>query len=145
MNPGYHATPEVMGYITGGQPTSREEIRDEIIPFHLATYDKHPGFRTWAADDIGTGRVDHPLPLAVLFTQLTGREHTMSLGGSPADGAWGKERFDRLKARADADRAARLAGRKPLFRRLLEHLRPHREEPGSDPGNFPGTPSDPGR
>jgi hypothetical protein len=36
-------------------------------------------------------------------------------------------------AKADADRARRLAGHKPLFRRLLERLRPHREEPGSDP------------
>lgn len=48
--------PEVMRYITGGQPIGREEIRDEIIPFHLAAYDRHPGFGTWAADDTGTGR-----------------------------------------------------------------------------------------
>jgi RimJ/RimL family protein N-acetyltransferase len=52
-----NSDPEVMRYITGGQPTSREEIREEIIPFHLATYDKHPGFGTWAADDIGTGQL----------------------------------------------------------------------------------------
>jgi len=37
-----------------------------------------------------------------------------------------------------------LAGRKPLIERLLERLRAHREEPGSDPQNFPGIPSDPG-
>lgn len=48
--------PEVMRYITGGQPIGREEIRDEIIPFHLAAYDRHPGFGTWAADDVGTGQ-----------------------------------------------------------------------------------------
>ena len=51
-----NSDPEVMRYITGGQPSSREEIRDEIIPFHLATYDKHPGFGTWAADDTGSGQ-----------------------------------------------------------------------------------------
>ena len=45
-----------MRYITGGQPTSREQIPDEIIPFHPAAYGKHPGFGTWAADDIGTGQ-----------------------------------------------------------------------------------------
>jgi RimJ/RimL family protein N-acetyltransferase len=51
-----NSDPEVMRYITGGQPTSREQIRDEIIPFHLAAYGKHPGFGTWAADDPGTGQ-----------------------------------------------------------------------------------------
>ena len=51
-----NSDPEVMRYITGGQPTSREQIRDAIIPFHLAAYGKHPGFGTWAADDIGTGQ-----------------------------------------------------------------------------------------
>jgi hypothetical protein len=69
----------------------------------------------------------------------------MSFGDSPADSAGGKHRVDQLKAQADADRAARLAGHKPLFRRLLERLRPHREGPGSDPQNFPGTTGDPGR
>jgi hypothetical protein len=64
----------------------------------------------------------------------------MSMGNSPADKFFGPER---LRAKADADRAARLAGRKPLIERLLERLRPHREEPGSDPQNFPRTPSDP--
>jgi len=51
-----NSDPEVMRYITGGQPTSREQIPDEIIPFHPAAYGKHPGFGTWAADDIGTGQ-----------------------------------------------------------------------------------------
>ena len=64
----------------------------------------------------------------------------MSIGSSPADRDWQSEG---LRAKADADRAARLAGHKPLFQRLLERLRPHREEPGSDPQNFPRTPSDP--
>jgi hypothetical protein len=35
-------------------------------------------------------------------------------------------------AKADADRAARLAGHKSLFRRLLERLRPHGQQPISD-------------
>jgi hypothetical protein len=65
----------------------------------------------------------------------------MSMGNSPADKYLKSER---LMAKADADRAARLAGHKPLIERLLERLRPHRQEPGSDPQNFPRTPSDPG-
>jgi len=56
-----------------------------------------------------------------------------------------KSDLNRLIAKADADRAARLGGHKSLFRRLLERLRPHRQEPGGDPqGNY-GTSDDPGR
>jgi hypothetical protein len=68
----------------------------------------------------------------------------MSFGNNPADGPSANNRYDRLKAQADADRARRLAGHKPLLQRLLERLRPHREAPASDRQNFPGTPSDPG-
>jgi len=50
-----NSDPEVMRYIPG-LPPGWEEIRDEIIPFHLAAYDRHPGFGTWAADDVGTGQ-----------------------------------------------------------------------------------------
>jgi len=48
-------------------------------------------------------------------------------------------------AKADADRAARLAGRKSLVQRLLERLRPHRRYPGGDPQSNYGTFNDPGR
>lgn len=50
----------------------------------------------------------------------------MSMGNSPAERAIGKQHSERLMAKADADRAARLAGHKSLFWRLLERLRPHR-------------------
>jgi hypothetical protein len=56
----------------------------------------------------------------------------MSFGNNPAEDAAGKQYRDQRMAQADAERAARLAGRKSLFRRLLERLRPHRQEPGSD-------------
>ena len=69
----------------------------------------------------------------------------MSMGNSPADREIGKRNTERLMAKADADRAGRLAGRKPFVERLLERLRRHRDRPGSDPQTFPGTPSDPGR
>jgi hypothetical protein len=51
-----NSDPEVMRYIAGGQLVGRAEIRDEIIPFHLAAYERHPGFGTWAADDVGMGQ-----------------------------------------------------------------------------------------
>ncbi len=50
-----NSDPEVMRYLTGGQPTPREEIRDEIIPFHLAVYERLDRLGTWAAESTGTG------------------------------------------------------------------------------------------
>jgi hypothetical protein len=67
----------------------------------------------------------------------------MSFGNNPADSAQGKWHTDPLRAKADADRAARLAGHKSPFRRLLERLRPHRQEPGDPHGSY-GTSDDPG-
>jgi hypothetical protein len=47
--------------------------------------------------------------------------------------------------KAGADRAARLAGRKSFFQRLLERLRPQRQEQGGDSQSNYGTSDDPGR
>jgi hypothetical protein len=69
----------------------------------------------------------------------------MSSWNNPAEDAAGKQYVDRLMAKADADRAAHLAGHKSLFRRLVERLRPHRQEPGGDPQSNYGTSDDPGR
>lgn len=68
----------------------------------------------------------------------------MSFGNNPGDGATGKARLDQLAAQAAVDRAARLAGHKSLLRRLLERLRPHRQEPGGDPRSNYGTIDDSG-
>jgi hypothetical protein len=48
-------------------------------------------------------------------------------------------------AQVDAQRAARLAGHKSPFRRLLARLRPHRQEPVGDPESDYGTTSGPPR
>jgi RimJ/RimL family protein N-acetyltransferase len=45
----------VMRYLTGGKPTPREEIRDRIIPFHLAAYGRLDRLGTWAAESAATG------------------------------------------------------------------------------------------
>ena len=47
--------PEVMRYLTGGKPTAREEIRDQIIPVHLGVYDRLDRLGTWAAESAATG------------------------------------------------------------------------------------------
>jgi hypothetical protein len=44
-----------MRYINGGQPTPRETIQAEIIPFHLAVYERLDRLGTWAADSRATG------------------------------------------------------------------------------------------
>lgn len=33
--------PAVMRYLTGGRPTPRAVIRDEVIPFYLSVYDQY--------------------------------------------------------------------------------------------------------
>jgi len=68
----------------------------------------------------------------------------VSFGNNPADSAAGKQHSERFMAKAGADRAARLAGHKSLFRRLLERLRPHSQDPGGDPQSNYGTSGDPG-
>jgi RimJ/RimL family protein N-acetyltransferase len=50
-----NSDPEVMRYLTGGQPTPRDEIRDEIIPFHLAVYERLDRLGTWAAESADDG------------------------------------------------------------------------------------------
>jgi hypothetical protein len=68
----------------------------------------------------------------------------MSLGsGGPLESRDWQARVDKFAAQADAARAARLAGHKSPFRRLLERLRPHRQEPGGDPQSAYGTSADP--
>ena len=46
--------PEVMRYLTGGKPTPRETIRDEIIPLHLGVYRRLDRLGTWAAESAAT-------------------------------------------------------------------------------------------
>lgn len=50
-----NSEPEVMRYLTGGRPTPREKLRDEIIPFHLAVYERLDRLGTWAAESSATG------------------------------------------------------------------------------------------
>jgi RimJ/RimL family protein N-acetyltransferase len=50
-----NSDPEVIRYLTGGRPTPRELIRDEIIPFHLAVYNRLDRLGTWAAESAATG------------------------------------------------------------------------------------------
>ena len=48
--------PEVMRFITGGRPTSRQEIENEVLPRFLDYYERLPGYGFWAAVEKSTGR-----------------------------------------------------------------------------------------
>jgi RimJ/RimL family protein N-acetyltransferase len=50
-----NSDPEVMRYLSGGKPTPREVLRDEIIPFHLRVYERLDRLGTWAAESAATG------------------------------------------------------------------------------------------
>jgi RimJ/RimL family protein N-acetyltransferase len=47
--------PEVMRYLTGGEPTPRETIRAEVLPAFLRLYDGRDGLGFWAAAEKSTG------------------------------------------------------------------------------------------
>jgi len=48
--------PEVMFWITGGRPTPRDEVRDDVLPYWMAFYDRPGGFGFWAAHERADGR-----------------------------------------------------------------------------------------
>jgi RimJ/RimL family protein N-acetyltransferase len=47
--------PEVMRFLTGGKPTSREVIRNETLPRFFHYYDRFGGLGFWAAIEKSTG------------------------------------------------------------------------------------------
>jgi RimJ/RimL family protein N-acetyltransferase len=48
--------PAVMHFVTGGRPTPREEIEQEILPRWLRYYSESPGLGFWAAEEKATGQ-----------------------------------------------------------------------------------------
>ena len=48
-----NSEPEVMRYINGGQPTSKQEISDGIIPFWINFYKRGDGLGYWIAQARG--------------------------------------------------------------------------------------------
>ncbi|MFL5911364.1 MAG: GNAT family N-acetyltransferase [Gaiellaceae bacterium] len=48
--------PDVMRFINGGRPTTREEIENDVLPAFLAYYERDEGYGFWAAVEKSTGR-----------------------------------------------------------------------------------------
>jgi hypothetical protein len=68
----------------------------------------------------------------------------MSLGDDPGLDVNAKRRYEMFLAQADADRIARAAGHKSLFRRVRERLWPHSQAPRNGQQSCDGTFGDPG-
>jgi RimJ/RimL family protein N-acetyltransferase len=48
--------PEVMRFVNGGKPVSRDVIREETLPRFLRAYERFEGFGVWAAIERWTGK-----------------------------------------------------------------------------------------
>src|SRR5438445_13009545 len=47
--------PEVMRFLTGGKPTPRDVIQNDILPSFLRYYERFDGFGFWAAVEKSSG------------------------------------------------------------------------------------------
>jgi RimJ/RimL family protein N-acetyltransferase len=52
---GLDADPEVMHFVTGGIPTTRDEIEQEYLPDFLAYYEQYEGYGFWAVIEKRSG------------------------------------------------------------------------------------------
>ena len=52
---GLDADPDVMHFVTGGIPTARDEIENDILPEFLGYYERFGGYGFWAAIEKATG------------------------------------------------------------------------------------------
>jgi RimJ/RimL family protein N-acetyltransferase len=52
---GLDADPEVMRFVNGGVPTSREQIETDFLPAFLGYYQRFAGYGFWAAIEKSTG------------------------------------------------------------------------------------------
>ena len=81
------ADPDVMRFITGGIPTSREEIRDEVLPAFLGYYRRYEGYGFWAAIEKETGEF---LGWSHFRPRVYAAAGEVELGYRLRKSAWGK-------------------------------------------------------
>lgn len=80
--------PEVMRYLTGGRPTSREDIENQVLPRILDYYDRYEGLGLWAAIEKSTGDFLGWFHLRPPLTDS--RPGVFELGYRLRRSAWGK-------------------------------------------------------
>jgi RimJ/RimL family protein N-acetyltransferase len=81
------ADPDVMRFVTGGIPTSREEIDTEFLPAFLGYYQRYEGFGFWAAIEKATGEF---LGWFHFRPREDGAPGEVELGYRLRKSAWGK-------------------------------------------------------
>jgi len=70
------ADPDVMRYITGGVPTSRDEIETEVLPAFLDYYQRYEGYGFWAAIENSTVQFGvRPLKVTINHGRYRNHEH----------------------------------------------------------------------
>ncbi len=79
--------PDVMRFLTGGTPTPRDAIRDEILPRFLSYYARYDGLGIWAAIEKSTGEF---LGWFSLKPPEDSSPDTVELGYRLRTSAWGK-------------------------------------------------------
>jgi RimJ/RimL family protein N-acetyltransferase len=78
--------PEVMRYLTWGEPTPRKEFEQDILPRWLAGYAHDPRLGHWAAEDRSTGEFLGWFPLRPDVLE----PHEQELGYRLRRAAWGR-------------------------------------------------------
>jgi RimJ/RimL family protein N-acetyltransferase len=105
------ADPAVMRYVTGGIPTSREEMRDDYLPYWLAYYERGDAWGFWAAIERSTGAF-------LGWFHLRPEEHDPpdepELGYRLVRSAWGRG-FATEGSRALVDKAFRELGARRVY------------------------------
>ena len=78
---------DVMRFITGGRPTPRQEIENDVLPAFLSHYERFPGYGFWAAIEKSTGRF---LGWFHFRPPEAGQPDEVELGYRLRRSAWGK-------------------------------------------------------
>ena len=81
------ADPAVMHYVTGGIPTTREEIESAVLPAFLAYYEQHAGYGFWAAEEKAS---EEFVGWFHLRPEADARPDEVELGYRLRQSAWGK-------------------------------------------------------
>lgn len=109
--------PEVMRFINGGVPTSREVVQHRILPGFLRSYARCPGFGAWAAIERASGDFIGWLSLR---PAEGGTPDNVALGYRLRRAAWGKG-YATEGARAVIRKAFAELGVRRVFATTYEH------------------------
>jgi RimJ/RimL family protein N-acetyltransferase len=79
--------PEVMRFVNGGKPVSRDVIREETLPRFLRAYERFEGFGVWAAIERSTGKF---VGWFAFYPRKDAVPEEVELGYRLRRSAWGK-------------------------------------------------------